>query len=107
MTQRYRKMYSYALNDEAAFLTKAIKKNYPKEYRKIQWVVKKCDKIAQLNYNVLSWAAKVHFVLHRSNKSMTYDEAIIASRSFGWKLNEQEIEAGAKLLQELRLIKKT
>ena len=107
MTSRYRRMYSYALNDEATILTKAIKKTYSKEYRIIEWVVKKCDQIVHLNYNVLSWAAKVHFVLKRSGKSMTYDEAIAASRSFGWKLTEQEVETGVKLLQELKLIKKT
>lgn len=105
-TSRYRRMYCYFLNDEGLTLAKTIKKTYTKENRVIQFVVNKCDKIAHLNYNILSWAAKVHFVLNRSKKSMTYEEAISASKSFGWKLNEQEVAEGARLLQELKLIGK-
>jgi uncharacterized protein YwgA len=106
VTANHRKMYSYALNNEAAGLVKTIKKKYPKECKQIQNVVKKCGEIVNCDYNVLSWAAKVHFVLQKSEKAMTYQEAIIASRSFGWTLNQEEVDAGVKLLQELKLIKK-
>lgn len=105
VTANYRKMYSYVLNSEAKSLANSIKKKHPKEFRKIQNVVKKCDEIVSCDYNVLSWAAKVHFVLQKSEKPMTYEEAIVASRSFGWKLNTSEVEAGVKLLQKLKLIK--
>lgn len=105
VTANYRKMYSYALNDEAKSLVKVIKKKYSKESKKIQNVVKKCDKIANCDYNVLSWAGKVHFILQKSQKAMTCEEAITASKSFGWKLNKEEVAAGVKLLQELKLIK--
>lgn len=105
VTANYRKMYSYALNDEARNLAKITKKKYSKESKIIQNVVKKCDKIANCDYNVLSWAAKVHFVLQKSDKAMTYEEAITASSSFGWKLNKEQVSSGVRLLQDLKLIK--
>lgn len=106
VTSRYRKMYSYTLTDEAVSLSKGLRKAYPKETRIIGNVVKKCDKIAKCDYNVLSWAAKVHFILEKTRKAMTYQEAITASNKFGWKLSEEQIASGAKLLRELKLIAK-
>jgi uncharacterized protein YwgA len=104
VTSRYRKMYSYDLNDEARLIATNIKKKYPKEAKVIENVVRKCDRIANCDYNVLSWAAKVHFILEKTNKAMTYPEAIAAGSKLGWKLSEQQIASGAKLLKELRLI---
>ena len=104
VTSRYRKMYSYNLTEEAVFLAKNLKKKYPKDAKTIENVVRKCDKIVNCDYNVLSWAAKVHFVLEKNNKAMTYQEAIAASSKFGWKLSETQIASAAKLLKELKLI---
>ena len=106
VTSKCRKMYSYNLNDEAVDLARKLKKTYSKEGKAIENVVKKCDKIVNCDYNVLSWAAKVHFVLQKNKKAMTYQEAIIASSKFGWKLSESQIASAAKLLRELKLIAK-
>lgn len=106
ITNRSRKMYSYTLNDEAINLLRELKKTYPKEARTIEIIVKKCDKIANCDYNILSWAAKVHFILDKNKRAMTYQEAIAASGKFGWKLSETQIASGAKLLRELKLIAK-
>jgi uncharacterized protein YwgA len=106
LTANYRKLYTYSLNNEAKALAKTIKKKNLKETKTIQSVVKKCDKIVNCDYNVLSWAAKVHFVLsQQSAKALNCEEAIIASKSFGWTLNKDQVAAGVKLLQELKLIK--
>ena len=105
VTANYQKMYTYSLNAEAKDLVKTIKKKYPGESRKIQSVVKKCDKIVNCDYNVLSWAAKVHFVLQQSGRTMTCAEAIDASKTFGWTLSAEQVAAGVKLLQELKFIK--
>jgi hypothetical protein len=56
------------------------------------------------NFLSLSWAAKVHFVLKQNDRAMTYDEAIKASKSFGWELQEDQVQAGVKLLTSLKLI---
>lgn len=106
-TIRDRTMYSYSLTKDGEKLAKKIKKRYPDEYRIIKNVVNRCYYIVHNNLSVLSWATKVHYILHQTKKPMTNEEAISTGRLFGWKLSEREIESGAKLLLELRLIKKT
>lgn len=106
-TIRDRTMYSYSLTKDGEELAKKIEKRYPNEYRIIRNVVNRCYRIVHNNIFVLSWAAKVHYILHQTKKPMTYKEAISTGRLFGWKLSDKEIESGVKLLVALRLIKKT
>jgi uncharacterized protein YwgA len=105
-TTRDRIMYSYYLTDDGQQLAKKIKQEYPTEYSIIMNVVQKCGKIVHYNFNVLSWAAKVHFVLSQAKKAMTYEEAIGVCRLFGWKLDEREVESAVKLLLALGLIER-
>lgn len=105
-TMRDRVMYSYYLTDDGQELVKKIEEKYPKEYSIIRNVVKKCGKIVHYNFRVLSWAAKVHFILRQTGKAMTHEEAIEIGRLFGWKLSEREIDSAVKLLLALGLAKK-
>ena len=100
-----RTMYSYFLTEDGSELAQKVKEGYPKEYAAVKNIVRKCGETVQCNYNILSWAAKVNFVLSRAGKAMTRAEAIEASQSFGWKLNEKEVESAIRLLSALRLIK--
>lgn len=97
-------MYSYSLTDDGQKLACGVKEQYPKEFLIIKDVVKKCQKIAHNNFYVLSWAAKVHYVLSQTKKEMTRKEAIEASKLFGWNLGEKEIESAIRLLLALGLI---
>lgn len=103
-TVRDRTMYSYYLTDDGQQLAKKVEEQYPDEYSLIRKIVKKCGKMVHYNYSVLSWAAKVHFILRRAKKAMTYEQAIKAGRLFSWKLNEKEIDSAARLLSALGLI---
>lgn len=104
-TVRDRTMYSYFLSKDGEELARAVKKRYPREYRTIKNVVNRCFHIVHNNLSVLSWAAKVHYILNQSKKPMTNEEAISTGRQFGWKLSDKEIESGVKLLLALGLIK--
>jgi len=103
-TVRDRVMYSYSLTDDGQKLAWKVKEQYPKEFLIIKDVVKKCQKIARNNFYVLSWAAKVHYVLSQTKKEMTREEAIEASKLFGWNLGKKEVESAVKLLLALGLI---
>lgn len=105
-TVRDRTMYSYYLTEDGKQLAKKIEEQYPNEYSIIKNIVKKCGKIVHYNFYVLSWAAKVHFILRQTGKAMTYEEAIAASRLFGWRLSDKEIDSAVKLLLALGLIEK-
>jgi hypothetical protein len=104
-TLHNRTMYSYSLTEDGGELAQRAKVENPKEYAVVRNIVGKCGRTVHCNYNVLSWAAKVHFVLHRAGKAMTRAEAIEASQSFGWKLGQAEVESAVTLLSALGLIK--
>ena len=104
-TIRDRLMYSYALTEDGEELAENVGEEYPTEYPIIKEVTTKCGKIAHYNFRVLSWAAKVHFVLAQTRRAMTDREAMEASRLFNWNLSEKQIESGARLLSALGLIK--
>lgn len=103
-TTRDRIMYSYCLTEDGEELADKIKEEYPEEFSIISDVVKRCGEIVHYNFNVLSWAAKVHFILEKTGKTMTYEEAIEAGKLFGWKLDEDEIKSAVKLLLTLGFV---
>jgi len=101
-----RVMYSYYLTDDGEELAGNIKKGNPKFYSTIKEVVETCSEVVNNNIYVLSWAAKVHFILSQTKKPISYKEAIQIGQEFGWELNPNKIESAAKLLQALNLIEK-
>lgn len=103
-TLHNRTMYNYSLTEDGLELAQKVKEEYPKEYAVINDIVRKCGETVHCNYNVLSWTAKVHFVLNRVRKAMTRAEAIDTSQSFGWKLSHEEVESAIRLLLLLGLI---
>ena len=103
-TLRNRTMYNYSLTEDGLKLAQKVKEEYPREHTIIDDIIRKCRETTHCNYNVLSWAAKVHFVLTHARRAMTRAEAIDASQSFGWKLNHEEVESAVRLLLALGLI---
>jgi len=103
-TSRNRTMYNYYLTGDGQEFAKKIRRKFPRECSTISSIVKKCNRIVNCNFRSLSWAAKVHFVLKKNDKAMTYNEAIKASELFGWDLQQNEVEAGVRLLTALGLI---
>jgi uncharacterized protein YwgA len=103
-TVRNRTMYNYGLTADGRSFAVKVQRKFPREHSIIRRVVRKCNQIVHCNFLSLSWAAKVHFVLKQNDRAMTYDEAINASKSFGWELQKDQVEAGARLLTSLKLI---
>jgi hypothetical protein len=103
-TSRNRTMYNYYLTEDGQEFAREIRRKFPSEYSAISGIVKKCDRIVHCNFHSLSWASKVHFVLKKNGKAMTYGEAMNISRLFGWELQQDEVDAGVKLLTTLGLI---
>jgi uncharacterized protein YwgA len=101
-TIRDRTLYSYALTDDGQQLVEQIKSKHSKAFLKIKTIVDECGKSGN-DINVLSWAAKVHFLRTRKGSTLSHDEAIEMGRKFNWDLSEPEIELGVKLLSDLGL----
>jgi uncharacterized protein YwgA len=100
-----RVMYSYYLTEDGEELARDIQEKNPKIYSAIKEVVETCSEVVNNNIYVLSWAAKVHFILSQTETPISYKEAIQIGQEFGWELNSNKIESAARLLQALNLIK--
>jgi hypothetical protein len=105
-TIRDRIMYSYCLTEDGKIVARNVMKKYPEEYSTVKQITSKCRKIAHNNISILSWAAKVHYILSQTNKPMTYNEAVELGRRYGWKPPATEMESAIDLLLSLGLIKK-
>ncbi|MFA4875868.1 MAG: hypothetical protein WC586_00515 [Methanoregula sp.] len=98
------KRYSYTLNDEGRKVTEFLKAGSPKDYEEIKKIVDICKKTAKLDPNVLSWAAKVHYIIKQEHRQMTYEEVSKIAKSLNWQLQDPQIATGVNLLKELSLV---
>lgn len=95
------KRYSYTLTSDGREVVEQINKENKEEYNEIFTLVSICKKTVELDANMLSWAAKVHYILSSEGKSMTLDEIQNTAESFGWKLSQYQIDGAVELLKQL------
>jgi hypothetical protein len=107
LTAHDRTMYSYSIAGDGRRLVEETRKRESANYAKIKFVVDLCWKIARNNIYVLSWAAKVYFLLKQRGEKISDTQAIEMGKQFGWKLSTSQIESGVKLLQALGLATRT
>jgi hypothetical protein len=98
------KRYTYSLNAEGHEVMAFLKNSSPYEYEEIKKIVNICKKTARLDPNVLSWAAKVHYILRQEHRQMTHDEISKIAETLNWKLGTPQINSGVNLLKELSLV---
>ena len=98
------KRYSYSLNEEGHKVTEFLKTDSPRDYEEMKNIVHICKKTARLDPNILSWAAKVHYIIRQEHRQMNYVEISNIAESLNWKLDKVQIDSGVDLLKELSLI---
>ncbi len=97
------KRYRYSLSADGIKAVEQIKKENSAEYDGISKVVSVCKKTVKLDGNMLSWAAKVHYIVSSQNRAMILDEIQHTANSFGWTLSQPQINKAAELLKQLKL----
>ncbi len=105
ITSNDRLVYSYRLTHDGQSLANEIRRRSRKLYEHVNKVVDICTKVTGNNADILSWAAKVHYILIQKRGKVTYKEVMTVGKSFGWKLSKQEIDSGVQLLKALSLVK--
>ena len=97
------KRYLYSLSTDGKQIFEDFKKHNESEYVKLSGIIEICGTTTGYNMDILSWAAKVHYILSKKGESMTHDAVIRTADSFGWKLSSAQVEKGAELLKNLNL----
>jgi hypothetical protein len=106
ITRHERIIYTYTLTEDGRNIAEDLKNNNKELYHTLKEVVDTCTNIVGNNISILSWAAKVYFLLQKEGKQITYAEIKKMGKSLGWQLSDEEIDSGVKLLSALKLAKR-
>ncbi len=77
-------MYKYTLTEDGKAIANRAAHNYPNLHEKISQVVDECKRIADLDPEILSTAAKVNYIVKRE-KSSSYRDISRSAKNLGWK----------------------
>jgi uncharacterized protein YwgA len=99
------KRYHYSLSSEGEQFVKELKRSNIADFNEISRIIKICKDTVNFNPDILSWAAKVNYILSKKKEAMTYDAITSTAGSFGWDLSSEQIEMAIELLQSLDLCK--
>lgn len=99
------KKYTYKIAGDGKIVLK-MPENNP-EYDKIREIIEKCQKISDLNLDILAAASKIHYVLKREKREMDKVQILEEAKKLGWDLNNQGIEKAADLLIGLNLARRS
>ena len=102
MTEGGNPVYTYSITADGKHLAQSIKENLP-SLQTVSQVVSKCQ-AAHKNVNILSWAAKTHFLLSLQNRPVTIRQATEIGKDYGWEMSSEEARVGIGLLKELGLV---
>lgn len=100
--------YSYSLTECGRKAAEAARARYASESKTIREVMGICESVAHGDQQVLSWAAKAHFIFRENTaKVWTYEDVAENGRAVGWNITPSQIDQGADLLVALGLVAKT
>lgn len=102
-TNNNRIMHIYKINEDGKKIVEKIKENYPDEYKIIKRIIDSLDPFGQ-NYYILSWAAKIFYILKEQKKPISEEEIKNLAKRYNWRLSDDEIESAKKVLLSLNLV---
>lgn len=106
VTRHDRIIYTYTLTEDGKKISADLRERHNELYQTLKEIVDTCTNVVGNNINILSWAAKVYYLLQSKGKQITYGEIKNIGKNLGWKLSEDEIDSAVKLLSALKLAKK-
>ena len=103
ITKGGRTVYCYKLTDDGRALASEIEARSRHVHSTAKGVVQVCTDVVGNNIDILSWAAKVYFILTQEGRTVAYDEVCSLAEKLGWQLSDKEIDSAMKLLRALKL----
>jgi uncharacterized protein len=103
-TARGNAVYTYALTKDGRVLAQTVKKSHQAAFESIRRIEQTCRDDAQLNPNILSWAAKTHFLLQQKDTPLSEAEAVEMGKDYNWDLSSEDLGRGVQLLLKLGLV---
>ena len=97
--------YKYSLTKDGHEIVKTSKEENAAMFEKIAEIVKVCRDFCDLKPTPLSYAAKIHYLLNsHTDGGMSFPDAVEYAKKLQWKVSENNVEQGVKLLERLELV---
>lgn len=101
------KRYIYTPTEDGKQVLRIIEEEYPSQYKELSEIIETSKKVTGLSFLVLSYAAKVHYILRRKELPMNATEIQMEAKNLGWKLTDVQMEKAVELLQRIGLAETT
>lgn len=100
-----RRRYAYRLTDAGKKALQMLKLagTENQDVAKLRKIVQQCRERTHLDFQMLSWAAKIRFLNTKINKTLTSEEIEQQARSWGWQVSKLDVPKVEELLKELNL----
>jgi uncharacterized protein YwgA len=99
------KRYRYTLTSDGKKVVELLDQENEEEINKISNLVRTCQETVNLDANMLSYSAKVYYIISSQSKAMTVNEIQKTAGSFGWNLSQNDINDAVDLLKQLYSVK--
>jgi uncharacterized protein YwgA len=96
--------YDLRLNDQGRNLAEAKAKRYPDVWKRLETATRTFQQAGDLDYMLLSIAAKTYFMLGQKRGPATEGELASLAPRFGWKVAPREVHKAAQYLNRLGLV---
>ena len=100
--------YRYKLTDDSIKTIARINDEYSNEYNEIKKFVKRCKDLCKLDISQLSYASKILYMTDSKSgqaDALSFEDAVKDAKNLGWDVSPGDVERGANLLKELKLVK--
>jgi uncharacterized protein YwgA len=98
--------YDYNLTPEAEEIIERKKRELEIDWIKIKEKADQIKSAGDVDYMVLSFAAKAHFILTKEGGKATIEKIEALFPKFGWKLPEGDLPTAINFLEKIGLVKK-
>jgi len=99
------KRYTFSLTESGKKFARSLEEENHSDYSKIKEFIDKLKEIGNPDYLSLSIAAKSYFIREKEGKTMTKDEIKTKANSFGWRINNNDVDIAVNILSKLNFVK--
>jgi len=103
-TMRDNISYRYGLTEDGKSVATKLARGYRTSFGRISNTVDIARESCGLNPYVLSYAAKVHYIIRQIGKPIDEQRAVTEGKNLKWEITEKDAKAGIKLLLALDLV---
>jgi|YelNatPaOPRAMG01_1025707.scaffolds.fasta_scaffold141165_2 uncharacterized protein YwgA len=100
-----RHRYTYRLTPTGQDALKKLVEGNDSAAEALRKIVRLCQQKTGLDFQMLSWAAKIHFLSNKRRELHSASDVAQEARKWGWEVREEDVPKVAGLLEELQSVK--